>query len=202
MTSLRSNAVPSLLTSSVPFTTPCNNTSSCSLMCRLFFCHAAGTSLFRAEAGERLAPDDLAPPLVVLLADMGVPGLELEGGAGPPQLPAVLCTDCTRVMLPPVCAVLGVPGVPMPGPRGLIMWLGKGCCCMLPMGLPYPKGGGVPLPRLVLTQPPGAAGRGVPCGAIMPCGGILACAAGMPAMAPCNGPALWGAAPGAIGRGP
>lgn len=102
------------------------------------------------RAGDLLAPE----LLVALLADMGVvdPGVELIGGAGPPQLPAVLCTDCTRVRLPPVCAVLAVNGVHRPCIMGLpgSNGLAKGCCCM-PMGAMEPKGRGVLLPRLVLT---------------------------------------------------
>lgn len=120
--------------------------------------------------GDLWAPAELRAPLVALPADIGVvePGMVLLPGvaAGPPQLPAVLCTECTCVRLPAVCAVLAVPGVYMPAARGLLpappsIRLGKGCCwCCMPGVLAEPKGKGVLLPLLVLTQPPSPAGAG------------------------------------------
>lgn len=159
-----------------------------------------------ASAGDMLAPDEPWAPLVALLADMGVvePRVVVLTGvaAGPPQLPAVLCTDCTCVRLPAVCAVLAVPGVHMPAVRGLLpappsMGLAKGC---MPGVLVEPKGRGVLLPLLVLTQPPNPAGGG---GVRAPVAGSRPlCCTAMPGITPPSWPALWGAGPCAPGPAP
>ena len=149
------------------------------------------------SAGDLLAPDEPRAPLVALLADMGVvePGVVLTGvAAGPPQLPAVLWIDCTCVRLPAVCVVLAVPGVHRPAGRGpASIGLPKGASsCPMPSGAVEPKGSGVLLPLLVLTQPPSPAGGG----GVGPArgSGTLCCTA-MPGTAPPSWPVLWGAGP-------
>jgi hypothetical protein len=86
-----------------------------SALIKVWFLAASAASLL-LSAGDLLPAEEPWPPLVALLADLGVadPGVVLEGGTEPPQLPAVLCTECTRVRLPAVCAVLAVPGVHRP----------------------------------------------------------------------------------------
>lgn len=105
------------LEAALPTPPTCADTASnwSSALSKVWFLAASSASLL-LSAGDLLPAEEPWPPLVALPADLGVvdPGVVLEGGIGPPQLPAVLCTECTCVRLPAVCAVLAVPGVHKP----------------------------------------------------------------------------------------